>query len=917
MPPSPPTLTPRHSDEYNQMQTHDSTNSNMTEARVTVGTPAKEGFESVDLGSKGDSGDQSYLEKVADRINGALTGFFFKVGLSIGHNPRKWLFGTFLVFLIFTTGVAYPGLTNENRSDKLWVPADTQAQKDLTYVDGYYGSDARFGEVIIKPVDGGDALRPAIITALATLILRIQAATVEYDGLTLTWDGGVGTTAQCYKIGTVCAISHLTSIFSATTEYDTEAEIIAAVNANPMTNPNTGMEINKNSVMGGITYDASGQITGAKALRIRFLTQNNEIIVDGDGEDLRGDAYEQVLLNIFNEDHDNVDLSFIVQRSFSDEFGNAINADLGLLQTAFVLILSYAALMLSKWDEGCVGSRIAVTFSGIVAIGLATGSAYGICSMFGLFYSPLMNVLPFLLLGVGVDDMFVVVNAYDLETTRDPTQTLPIRIGRCLASAGASILVTSATDCFAFLIGSNTSLPALRNFCFYAAFGILFTFFFQVTWFVAWLTMDEWRRAANRRDVICCSTVPKNACCLCCAPRPDNRTKMGRWMGETMGGALTKPSAKIATILFFAAIAAGGFAGCALMQIDADVNDFIPGGSYLKEWISDSNSLFRSLGDGINVFTREFDVTTEENANTLLAASLAFQADPYVATDSVVSWIEVFNVVRNSTGAFTAFNPANRNEHGTLWAFITSAAGDSFFNDIVWRNDTGNYPAEGIIVTRIRGNHVKSDTSSEKVKSMDSLRATISAVPGNENDSIFAYSSAWLNYEQYKAIETEAIRNISSTMAVMVVIIAFLLVNPKAVLVVCFCLCLIIINIIGYMHFWDLTLDSVTIIMLVIALGLSVDYAAHIGRAFMEVHGTPNDRLKLCLENMGVAVLNGAISTFLAVLLLGGSQSYVFITFFRQLFLCIVFGLSHGLILLPVLMSIVNPKPYAPGAFGH
>ena len=96
---------------------------------------------------------------------------------------------------------------------------------------------------------------------------------------------------------------------------------------------------------------------------------------------------------------------------------------------------------------------------------------------------------------------------------------------------------------------------------------------------------------------------------------------------------------------------------------------------------------------------------------------------------------------------------------------------------------------------------------------------------------------------------------------------------------VCFCLCLIIVNIIGYMHFWGLTLDSVTIIMLIIALGLSVDYAAHIGRAFMEVPGTPDERLKLCLENMGVAVLNGAVSTFLAVLLLGRSQSYVFITF--------------------------------------
>jgi len=243
--------------------------------------------------------------------------------------------------------------------------------------------------------------------------------------------------------------------------------------------------------------------------------------------------------------------------------------------------------------------------------------------------------------------------------------------------------------------------------------------------------------------------------------------------------------------------------------------------------------------------------------------------------------------------------------------------GGSYFNDIVWRNETNSVPSEGILVARITGNHVKSDTSNEKVRSMDSLRASLAAVPGNENGAIFAYSSAWLNYEQYKAIEQEAIRNISSTMAVMVVIIAFLLVNPKAVSVTCFCLCLIIVNIIGYMHFWGLALDSVTIIMLVIALGLSVDYAAHIGRAFMETHGTPDERLKLCLENMGVAVLNGAISTFLAVLLLSGSRSYVFITFFRQLFLCIVFGLTHGLILLPVLMSIANPKPYALGAFGH
>ena len=356
----------------------------MTEARITVGTPAKDGLEPA--------AEQSALERFADRINGAITGFFFKVGFSVAHSPRKWLIGTFLVFLVFASGVAYPGLTNEYRGNKLWVPADTQAQDDLKYVDGYYGSDARFGEVIVKPSDGGDALRPAIVAAMLTVVARIEAAAVEWDGATLAW------TDQCYKVGPACAISHLGQIFSAATQYDTQEEIVAAVNTVPLVSPTTGMPVNLDAVVGGTTLDTDGAtVLGAKSLRVGFLTQSHEEIVNGDGVDLRGDAFEQALLDAFNEGVDGVDLSFIVSRSFSDEFGNAINADLFLLQIAFVLILSYAALMLSKWDEGCVGSRVAVTFSGIVAIGLATGSAYGLCSMFGLFYSPLMNVLPFLL----------------------------------------------------------------------------------------------------------------------------------------------------------------------------------------------------------------------------------------------------------------------------------------------------------------------------------------------------------------------------------------------------------------------------------------------------------------------------------------------------------------------------------------
>ena len=40
------------------------------------------------------------------------------------------------------------------------------------------------------------------------------------------------------------------------------------------------------------------------------------------------------------------------------------------------------------------------------------------------------------------------------------------------------------------------------------------------------------------------------------------------------------------------------------------------------------------------------------------------------------------------------------------------------------------------------------------------------------------------------------------------------------------------------MHFWGLTIDTVTTIILVLAVGLSVDYASHVAHTFMILPGT-------------------------------------------------------------------------------
>ena len=51
---------------------------------------------------------------------------------------------------------------------------------------------------------------------------------------------------------------------------------------------------------------------------------------------------------------------------------------------------------------------------GVVCIGLSMGFSYGFCSACGLFVTPVHNILPFLLLGIGIDDVFVIVQNWQL-----------------------------------------------------------------------------------------------------------------------------------------------------------------------------------------------------------------------------------------------------------------------------------------------------------------------------------------------------------------------------------------------------------------------------------------------------------------------------------------------------------------------
>jgi multidrug efflux pump subunit AcrB len=81
-----------------------------------------------------------------------------------------------------------------------------------------------------------------------------------------------------------------------------------------------------------------------------------------------------------------------------------------------------------------------------------------------------------------------------------------------------------------------------------------------------------------------------------------------------------------------------------------------------------------------------------------------------------------------------------------------------------------------------------------------------------------------------------------------------------------------------------------------------------------------NDKRQRVIESLadiGSPVLNGAMSTFLAVVVLSGSQSYVFRTLFKQFFLTCLFGVLNGMLTLPVLLVWFGPAPYSKAETPH
>ncbi|CAL8090383.1 unnamed protein product [Orchesella dallaii] len=942
-----------------------------TDGTGTIISPGKRSNSNVDTVQKPVSEQRTtILQSISIKIVGSLERFFYKWGYQIGLTPVPFIVACVIITVV--CGIGLFRFTPENRPDKLWIPWNSEFVKDTEWLNKNFPSPFRFHYAIIT---ADDVLQPNVLDVLLDIhdrVKEIEASSYTWKDIcfklpvikfdsnsrrkrqvnepTTTFFNGTfdgfdsafdfdddaseeaeekpfdpsvslptelycnivsSLDEECFELNMLELWNYNASVISKLTR----EQIIEAVNQEQIS-PVFGRPVNYASELGKLQRNESGYIVGAQAVMIRWFARLNRTamnlgdVLNDEGTGQAVDKYnfmwEKELSNFFlsYRPPEGVDIYFNVARSFADISGSTIMGDASMLAVGFSIVFMYVIFMLGKFNF--VEQRPLLSLAGLSCVGLAIIVSYGICSAFKIIYGPVHNILPFLLLGIGIDDMFVIMQCWNNLRADDLKKSLPEKLGLTLQHAGVSITITSLTDFFAFAIGGTTVLPALQSFCIYAALGIIATYVFQATFFVAWLAIDQ-RRIERRRNafipyIIHASFSPKTWI---------TRSFAQNAIEKIYCKFLFRKFSKVIVFLVTFGMFGVNIWGNILLRQEFNPIWFLPQDSYLFKYFAARDKFFPEKGEEGFVLMSGVDLNS--NLPKLESLLLEFENSSFV--HEIDAWYPPFkNYVNTNFGKDIPNRELTDKEFSKyLGKFLFSPSGGKYQSR--FKFDSNLTCGKRAPIVELSSANFKFNIFSgpeQHVPAMNNIKRIIREANFTPpNSHTFIWSFAFAGWETDEIITAELYRNMGLAMICVFLTTLILIANLQTCCMVLLCVVLTLVDVGGSMHFWNLTIDTVSCIDLVLAIGLCVDYAAHIGHAFMTSDGTREERAKKALVNIGPAVLNGGFSTFLAFILLANSKSHVFLTFFKIFFLVVVYGLFHGLVFLPVLLSIMGPAPYA------
>jgi len=513
-------------------------------------TPLKDASQAATLHRHKASVERREKCSISKEILSFLSNFFFRIGNVVSTHPLTTIFCTLALVGLSSVGSFW--LYREKFAWNLWLPSDAELYQNKLWMDHHFPQNTSSASPLANGflqsviISGENVLSPDSLKKISRLHNRIVQHLPDYD-------------QHCIVLEELNACAN----FSVLRLWDYDEEVISRLSKEDVHKAlqSLTMRVDKHYYLMTLrdifeTPDGSS-IAGAKAILLTWT-------VNGVG--MYASAYEDWYSSFEKNFYESV-------REMKPEFESLVysgglafdreSTAIFIRELKFVLY-GYAAVFIfmvvqMRYDGDFVTGFL-VAVSGLAAVGLSVILMICSCSLMGLFWTNVSLIIPAILLGIGIDDMFVIIQTIKVEKAQEmlhppmgedsdiktiaTTAKFPVTaeedlttagrftietrppqsdkgavtglLSRTLGKVGLSIFVTSLSDVLAFVVGSSFIMPATSSLCVWLGVGISFVFVVMNTFFVACLALIErFRRPKWRKEILRerkCNRSPKGSC---------------------------------------------------------------------------------------------------------------------------------------------------------------------------------------------------------------------------------------------------------------------------------------------------------------------------------------------------------------------------------------------------------------------
>ncbi|KAI1499472.1 patched sphingolipid transporter [Biscogniauxia marginata] len=906
------------------------------------------------------------------KINTWCDTAFSKLGHFCARFPGTTICVSLAVVIVLSIGWIHFEI--EREPARLWVSPTSAAAQEKAFFDENFGAFYRAEKVFLVNDTHPSGPGPVLSYDTLTWWAGVEKEVRQLKGQ----DFGTALHDVCFKpTGSACVIQSPTVYFDGTRSWKSQFQTCAQ--SPVQCRPDFGQPVEPNMILGG--FKSADDVIEASAMTVTWVVNNYP---DGSSELAHAMDWEEALKDrLLHAQKEaagfGLRLSFSTEISLEQELNKSTNTDATIVVISYLVMFLYASVALGSSSMtirelirnpavALVQSKFTLGLVGILIVLMSITSSIGLFSWAGLKATLIIaEVIPFIVLAVGVDNIFLIVHEFERVNLSHPDMMVEERIAKALGRMGPSILFSGITETVSFALGAFVGMPAVRNFAVYAAGAVFINALLQMTLFISVLSYNQMRTEDHRADCFPCIQV-KAARVHLSGSNVHNGTRpydvpeesfLQQIIRKHYAPALLGKKVKVFVLAVFFGLLAAGVALMPYVKLGLDQRVALPDDSYLIDYFNDVYN-YLNTGPPVYFVTKNLNATERTSQQDICSRfstceqlSLATVLEQerkrpdvsYIASPAA-SWIDDF---------FLWLKPENEEcckENGGVcfanrdppWNITLDGMpeGEEFIHYLekfLVAPTTEECPLGGqaaygqavvvdaekinVPASHFRTMHTPLRGQDDFIDAYASARRIADEVSLQTGAEVFPYSTFYIFFDQYASIVNLTGALLGSAVAIIFVVASILLGSVVTALVVTVTVVMTVVDIIGAMAVFNVSLNAVSLVNLIICVGIAVEFCAHIARAFTFPSASIMERAKnrfrgrdarawTALVNVGGSVFSGiTVTKLLGVCVLAFTRSKIFeIYYFRVWLALVVFAATHALIFLPVALSLVGGKGY-------